>query len=153
MTKCFSGNLDYLAFAENTILTRSYDLASNMSTAEAQKFLVRQHKEAEALYQTQFDVCRKTMGEQLRYMGTSTVVRDIDYITKQLEGPDALMSARLSLILVLVPNVIVATSGDFPMALSSDNTWSTCKHAPIAGGTHILTVFMKAPRQGRQDYH
>ena len=36
------------------------------------------------------------MGEQLRYMGTSTVVRDIDFITTALEGPDALMYAAMS---------------------------------------------------------
>lgn len=77
------------------MLTRGYDLASNMSLKEARKFLIAQHKEAEALYKTQFDVCAKTMGDKLRYMGTSTVVRDIDYITTQLEGPDALMSVQL----------------------------------------------------------
>lgn len=31
------------------------------------------------------------MGDQLKYMGTSTVARDIDYITTLLEGQDALM--------------------------------------------------------------
>lgn len=31
------------------------------------------------------------MGDGLRYMGTSTVVRDIDFITKLLDGEDALM--------------------------------------------------------------
>lgn len=72
-------------------MTRSYDFASNMSIADARKSLIVQHKEAEALYRTQFEVCAKTMGDQLKYMGTSTVVRDMDYITAQLEGPDALM--------------------------------------------------------------
>lgn len=76
---------------KNTVLSRSYDLASNASTQDVRQLLIAQQKEAEALYRTQFEICGKTMGDDLRYMGTSTVVRDIDFITKQLEGPDALM--------------------------------------------------------------
>ncbi|EKM57161.1 uncharacterized protein PHACADRAFT_254740 [Phanerochaete carnosa HHB-10118-sp] len=91
-TKCFTGDTSYTTFVRNTVLTRSYDLASNLSDTEAKKMLVRQQREAEALYKTQFDICGKTMGDQLRYMGTSTVVRDIDFITTALEGPDALIN-------------------------------------------------------------
>lgn len=100
-TKCFAGDVNYATFASNTILTRSYDFASNLSIPEARKRLVTQHKEADALYQTQFHICGATMGEQLRYMGTSTVARDIDFITTQLEGPDALMSV-VSLLTIFV---------------------------------------------------
>lgn len=84
--------MSYADFKRNTILSRSYDLASNMSMSEARKSLITQHKEAEAFYRTQFQVCKEAMGDQLKYMGTSTVVRDMDFITKRLEGDDALMS-------------------------------------------------------------
>ena len=62
-----------------------------MSMDDARTLLVRMQREADALFKTQFQICGETMGERLRYMGTSTVVRDIDFITKTLEGDDALM--------------------------------------------------------------
>ncbi|PSR71557.1 hypothetical protein PHLCEN_2v12566 [Hermanssonia centrifuga] len=90
-TTCFTGGTNYADFQKNTILARSYEIASNMSRKESRKLLIAQQREADALYKTQFEVCDKTMGDLLRYMGTSTVVRDIDFITTQLEGEDALM--------------------------------------------------------------
>lgn len=91
-TQCFDGDLSYTTFARNTILARSYDTASNLSLPEARDRLVIDYLEADALYHTQFDICRKTMGDKLKYMGTSTVVRDIDFITTQLEGPEAFIN-------------------------------------------------------------
>ena len=89
-TLCFP-DPSYAVFKRNTVLERSYDVPSNISREEASKILVQQQREADALLKTQFEVCKKNMGEQLKYMGTSTVVRDIDFITKKLEGEDALM--------------------------------------------------------------
>ncbi|KAF7790649.1 hypothetical protein EIP86_001605 [Pleurotus ostreatoroseus] len=83
---------DYAVFKRNTVLERSYDVPSNISREEARKILVQQQREADALLKTQFEVCKKNMGEQLKNMGTSTVVRDIDFITKKLEGEDALIN-------------------------------------------------------------
>ena len=50
-----------------------------------------QQREAEALYKTQFAICGQNMGDALRYMGTTTVARDIDFIASRLDGPDSLM--------------------------------------------------------------
>lgn len=36
-------------------------------------------------------MCQETMGQTIAYMGTSSVVRDMDFITTALEGEDALM--------------------------------------------------------------
>ncbi|KAI0701848.1 TAP-like protein-domain-containing protein [Cytidiella melzeri] len=90
--KCFTGGTTYVDFIRHTVLDRSYDLASTMPSAEARKHLVAQHKEAEALYKAQFKICEKTMGETMKYMGTSTVVRDIDFLTKHIAGEDALIN-------------------------------------------------------------
>ncbi|KAI0791570.1 TAP-like protein-domain-containing protein [Irpex lacteus] len=92
LTKCFTGQTNYADFIRNTVLHRSYDIASNLSLAEAREKLVALHTEAEDLYKVQFKVCEKTMGEIIKYMGTSTVVRDIDYITRYLAGEDALIN-------------------------------------------------------------
>ena len=85
--------------------------------------------EADALYRTQFEICRSTMRDQLKYMGTSTVVRDIDYITAQLEGPEALMSVLQPYTLNLAADsFVVVISTDFLMEQSWDNIWLICKY-------------------------
>jgi len=40
-------------------------------------------------------LCAEHMGDELKYMGTATVVRDMDYMSKLLEGDDALMSVGM----------------------------------------------------------
>ena len=50
-----------------------------------------QQREMDALLKTIFEVCDQTMGDRLKYMGTATVVRDIDFMAKALDGEDALM--------------------------------------------------------------
>ena len=62
-----------------------------MTDPGLREYLLRQQKEADALYKAQFELCGKAMGEQLRYMGTTTVVRDMDFMTTVLAGKDALM--------------------------------------------------------------
>lgn len=90
-TQCFEDG-GYKAFTEHTVLQRGFDIGlANASDPFLQERLIRSQREAEALFKTQVTVCKEVMGDQLRYMGTSTVVRDIDFITKELEGEDALM--------------------------------------------------------------
>lgn len=50
-----------------------------------------QQREANALLKAAFAVCRQTMGNELKYMGTATVVRDLDFMAKTLDGPNAQM--------------------------------------------------------------
>ena len=90
-TQCFSEGT-YKLFTSHTVLQRGYDVGrTNASDPLLRDRLIHLQTEAEALLKTQFTVCNEVMGDQLRYMGTSTVVRDIDFITKTLEGRDALM--------------------------------------------------------------
>jgi hypothetical protein len=44
-----------------------------------------------ALYEAQFKLCGSKLGDELKYMGTATVVRDMDYMAKLFDGDDALM--------------------------------------------------------------
>ncbi|KAI0083783.1 hypothetical protein BDY19DRAFT_998260 [Irpex rosettiformis] len=90
--KCFTGQTSYPDFIRNTVLDRSYDIASNISLVEARKQLAALYEESEALSKAQFKLCEQTMGQTMRYMGTSTVVRDIDFITRYLAGEDALIN-------------------------------------------------------------
>ncbi|KAI0786684.1 TAP-like protein-domain-containing protein [Abortiporus biennis] len=91
-TQCFEQDFDYTDFTHNTILERGYDISSNLSASEFHSIVIRQQIEADALLQTQVALCAQRMGDELRYMGTSTVVRDVEFITKTLEGEDALIN-------------------------------------------------------------
>lgn len=90
-TDCFQSPDRRALFRHNTVLDRGFELPLNVSDDFARDSLIYQHRDAEALFKTQFDVCYQTMGDQLKYMGTTTIVRDIDFITRTLEGEDALM--------------------------------------------------------------
>ncbi|THH14114.1 hypothetical protein EW146_g6187 [Bondarzewia mesenterica] len=89
---CFETPIRRALFMKNTLLDRGFQVAPNVSDPRSRELLIHQQLEAEALYQSQFAVCARAMGDKLRYMGTSTVVRDIDFITRSLEGDDALIN-------------------------------------------------------------
>ncbi|KAK7682660.1 hypothetical protein QCA50_014043 [Cerrena zonata] len=90
--RCFDNNFTHADFKRNTVLERSYDFATNQSYDEMRDLIIEQEKESDVLVRTQFSRCVKKLGEDLKYMGTSTVVRDIDFITRTLEGEDALIN-------------------------------------------------------------
>ncbi|CAL1709998.1 unnamed protein product [Somion occarium] len=90
--RCFDDSFTYKDFQRNTILERSYEFASNQTREDIRKLLIHQESEVDALLRTQYARCAKKMADELRYMGTSTVVRDIDFISKTLEGEDALIN-------------------------------------------------------------
>ena len=90
-TLCFQQPGSRTAFIANTVLDRGYDSSANLSDANNRYHLVETQRDANALYKTQFAICSQTMGDAIKYMGTSTVARDIDYLTTLLDGEDALM--------------------------------------------------------------
>lgn len=92
VVRCFDDQFTYAEFKRNTVLERSYDFASNQSHAEIRELLITQEREADALLKAQFSRCSKKMGDDLKYMGTTTVVRDMDLITRTLEGEEALIN-------------------------------------------------------------
>ena len=73
------------------MLDRGYDVSPNLTSPLNRNHLVELQRDATALYQAQFAICKQTMGDLLKYMGTSTVVRDIDFMTTLLDGENALM--------------------------------------------------------------
>ncbi|KAI0752659.1 TAP-like protein-domain-containing protein [Daedaleopsis nitida] len=91
-TQCFPTPEARDAFIANTVLDRGYDVSPNVTDPFNRYHLIQLQRDAEALYKTQFAICGQNMGDQLRYMGTTTVVRDIDYITTLLDGKDALIN-------------------------------------------------------------
>ncbi|KIJ55465.1 hypothetical protein M422DRAFT_63524 [Sphaerobolus stellatus SS14] len=90
-TRCFAPG-GYSLFKRHTVLERGYEVGKNLSDPRTRDRLIEQQREADALYETQFKICNETLGETLKYMGTSTVSRDIDFITTVLEGKNALIN-------------------------------------------------------------
>lgn len=65
---------------------------SNLSSISLRNELIEQYREFLALQKTQTDLCKANMpSNELRYMGTATVVRDIDFMAKIFDGEDAPM--------------------------------------------------------------
>ncbi|TBU51516.1 TAP-like protein-domain-containing protein [Dichomitus squalens] len=91
-TKCFPKNGSREAFIANTVLDRGYDVSPNLTDPYNRFHLIETQRDANALYQAQFQVCAQTMGETIKYAGTTSVVRDIDFITTLLEGTDSLIN-------------------------------------------------------------
>ncbi|KZW03064.1 hypothetical protein EXIGLDRAFT_728593 [Exidia glandulosa HHB12029] len=89
VVNCFPTKLHHQTFKLNTPLDRSFDLPPDPSSPEGYDSLLRQWASWRALYATQYQICGETMGEELKYMGTATVVRDIDYMAKVFDGKSA----------------------------------------------------------------
>ena len=93
-TKCFPSPEARTTFLANTVLQRSYDVSPNVTDEANRNHLIELQRDANTLYKTQFAICAQTMGDLLKYAGTSTVVRDIDLLTTLIDGKDALMCVR-----------------------------------------------------------
>ncbi|KAH9928003.1 TAP-like protein-domain-containing protein [Epithele typhae] len=91
-TRCFTEPGSRLAFLQNTVLERGFDTSANFSDPINRARLIEAQRDANALFQTQFAVCTKTLENTIRYMGTTTVARDIDYMTTLLDGEDAMIN-------------------------------------------------------------
>lgn len=89
--RCFDKPRMYQLFRGNTVLERGFDVGPDLNDPRTRERLLEQRREADALTQTQYEMCKESMGDQMKYMGTTSVARDVDFITTALEGPDALM--------------------------------------------------------------
>ncbi|KAJ7763322.1 hypothetical protein B0H16DRAFT_1368317 [Mycena metata] len=89
--QCFNSSSHFNFFVANTVLQQGFTVASsrNLSNPAIEAQLVEQAREFMALKKSQAELCAKNMGDELKYMGTATVVRDMDFITKILDGEDA----------------------------------------------------------------
>ncbi|KZW03385.1 hypothetical protein EXIGLDRAFT_744177 [Exidia glandulosa HHB12029] len=86
---CFDTKFDYQAFTMGTVIERSFDLPPDPSSPEGYDSLVRQWASWRSLSAAQYHLCGEKHGDELKYMGTSTNVRDIDYMAKIFDGQDA----------------------------------------------------------------
>ncbi|KAJ7226696.1 hypothetical protein GGX14DRAFT_626760 [Mycena pura] len=86
---CFESMNDLNFFGANTVLEQGFTVrSSNLSDPAIEAQLVEQSRQFLALKKSQAMVCEKSMGKELRNMGTATVVRDIDFMAKLFDGPN-----------------------------------------------------------------
>lgn len=92
-TRCFGSNVEYDAFFANTVIEQGITVSSiaNLSDPHIYEELIPQYQQFLALKKGQAELCRQNMGEELSFMSTTTVVRDMDYISKVLETADTKM--------------------------------------------------------------
>ncbi|KAK0243429.1 hypothetical protein EDD85DRAFT_815033 [Armillaria nabsnona] len=90
-TKCFSSALEAQLFAANTVIEQGITVSSisNLSSPFLRDQLIEQHKQFLALKKSQAESCGRQMGDELRYMGTATVVRDMDFMSEVFDGEGA----------------------------------------------------------------
>lgn len=77
----------------DTVLARTFEVPEDPLSPEGTKALVRQQREALRLMRLQADQCEREMGaETLKWMGTTTLIRDIEYLKNLIDGEDALIN-------------------------------------------------------------
>ncbi|KZT58682.1 hypothetical protein CALCODRAFT_230866 [Calocera cornea HHB12733] len=77
---------------KHTVLEQGFDYSSTAPLPELRAGLLRQQKEMDALVETEYRMCGVRLGQTVRYMGTTTVIRDIAFITDVLEGKGSLIN-------------------------------------------------------------
>jgi hypothetical protein len=98
--KCFASTDEYDLFNANTVLEQGFTVPSisNLSDRSVAAALATQSREFIALKQAQAQICAKTMGDELRYMGSATVVRDMAFMADVFDGEGTKCGLRLYLI-------------------------------------------------------
>ena len=92
--QCFPDRLAQHLFLSNTLFELGITVPNigNLSDPRNHAMLADQQRQFLALKQAQAERCKEHMDvEELRYMGTATVVRDMDFMTQVLEGKGAKM--------------------------------------------------------------
>ncbi|KDN50221.1 hypothetical protein RSAG8_01557, partial [Rhizoctonia solani AG-8 WAC10335] len=89
---CFKPREEKDIFYRNTVFELGYTQPPNVTKDPFGRFdLVLQYRQAISMFETQAKLCTLNMpdgGASLKYMGTSTVARDIEYMSKVITGPD-----------------------------------------------------------------
>ncbi|KAL8283847.1 hypothetical protein RQP46_005279 [Phenoliferia psychrophenolica] len=90
--ECFPSTLEHELFKAATVMERGFDVHKDAFSPAGRLHLLDHHRQLMSLQETQYKKCAETMGDDLKYMGTSTVVRDIEEMSRVLEGEDALIN-------------------------------------------------------------
>lgn len=87
--QCFPTKFEYQVFKMGTVLERGFNLPPHPSSPVGFADIVRQWSEWRSLFAAQYRICGEALGDELKYMGTATVVRDIDFMASLFDGHGA----------------------------------------------------------------
>ncbi|KAF9020091.1 alpha/beta-hydrolase [Hymenopellis radicata] len=89
--KCFSSDQEEMLFNANTIVEQGMTVPSirNVSSESLKHDLVEQNRMFIVLKKSQAKLCAERLGDELRYMGTANVVRDMDFMSEVFDGQGA----------------------------------------------------------------
>ncbi|KAJ7467884.1 Alpha/Beta hydrolase protein [Mycena galericulata] len=89
--RCFASTQEFDLFNANTVLEQGFTVPSvgNLSDPAVETALVEQSRQFIALKQAQAQICGHAMGDELRYMGSATVVRDMAFMADAFDGQGA----------------------------------------------------------------
>jgi hypothetical protein len=86
---CFASAANQIALYTNTVFEQGYTLLnmSHPSDPRNRGALIDQQREHLAIFKAQSEACKYNMNvEDLKYMGTTTVARDVDYMSRVFDG-------------------------------------------------------------------
>lgn len=89
LVDCFGSMRAYQDFKAATVLERGFDISSHPRSSQNYVHLLDQHRQLLGLQEAEFAACAEKMGDEIRHMSTSTVVRDIERMSAILYGPRA----------------------------------------------------------------
>ncbi|KAE8251062.1 hypothetical protein A4X13_0g4178 [Tilletia indica] len=93
LVDCFGSALDLALFKSGTLLDRPFDVAPDVFSKENEELQRHQWAEVQALRKIEMERCTLEMGaDELRFMGTTSVVRDIDFISRKIDGENGLIN-------------------------------------------------------------
>ncbi|KAF8310961.1 hypothetical protein DL93DRAFT_2169351 [Clavulina sp. PMI_390] len=89
-TACFASTESAKLFLANSVMQNGISLHSNMSAGETLQKLEHGFRDLLVMQEVRGKMCAEHMDpDDLRYMGTTSVVRDIQFITEVLEGQES----------------------------------------------------------------
>ncbi|KAF8310962.1 hypothetical protein DL93DRAFT_2116508 [Clavulina sp. PMI_390] len=92
-TSCFPSIEATRLFLANTVMETGVSLHSNMTANEVLESLTADFRNLLMMQEVRGKMCAEHMdADDLRYMGTTSVVRDIQFITEVLEGKKSLIN-------------------------------------------------------------
>jgi hypothetical protein len=93
--RCFPSPEALELFQANTPFKLGNTVSTTQNITENEEqvrdTLITQQREFIAMKRAQAELCRANMGDELKYMGTATVVRDMDFMVQKIDGEGALM--------------------------------------------------------------
>ncbi|KAK8844175.1 hypothetical protein IAR55_006969 [Kwoniella newhampshirensis] len=90
---CYGSAVEQGAVIGGTVLDKTFEVPPNATSSVGRGVLIQQQKQALRLMELQAGVCGDTLGaETIKWMGTTTLIQDMEYLKNVIDGEDALIN-------------------------------------------------------------